>query len=425
MQNIIIEKPYTFIPPHRGTFWSSLFKTLGVPGWYLRRYCGVTKCECRHVDRLRQSIDAGHGVLIAPNHPRTTDPLAMGYLATAAQCHFYAMASWHLFHQSRLHAWAIQKMGAFSVHREGIDRQAINMAIDLLTEADRPLVIFPEGATSRTNDHLHALLDGVAFIARAGAKKRAKQAAGGASGKVSGGGKVVVHPLGIKYLYQGNIERTADDILTEIEQRLSWLPQRDLPLMRRLGKVGVGLLTLKEIEYLGQPQTGTLHERLDRMIDELLRPLEEEWFGGMQSGGVVPRVRQLRVKMLPDMVAGRIPADERAHRWRQLARIYLAQQLSCYPPDYLRTPTVDRVLETLERFEEDLSDHARVNGPMHVILEVGEPIEVSLERDRKAEVDPLMAQIQQSLEAMIARLATLSPPIDENGAQPAGTTAAA
>jgi hypothetical protein len=188
----------------------------------------------------------------------------------------------------------------------------------------------------------------------------------------------------------------------------------------------VGLLTLKEIEYLDQPQTGTLHERLQKMIDELLRPLEEEWFGGTQTGGVVPRVRNLRVKMLPDMVAGRITPDERAHRWRQLARIYLAQQLSCYPPDYLRAPTVDRVLETLERFEEDLSDEARVNGPLHVILEVGEAIEVSPERDRKAAVDPLMAEIQHALETMINRLAKLSPPISEGDEQHgAGAIAAA
>ena len=66
-------------------------------------------------------------------------------------------------------------MGAFSVNREGVDRQSINVAIDLLAQAKRPLVIFPEGATSRTADYLHALLDGVAFIARAAAKKRSKQ----------------------------------------------------------------------------------------------------------------------------------------------------------------------------------------------------------------------------------------------------------
>ena len=81
------------------------------------------------------------------------------------------MASWHLFQRGWFNSWAIRHMGAFSVNREGVDRQAINTAVDLLAEAKRPLIIFPEGATSRTADFLHALLDGVAFIARAAAKK--------------------------------------------------------------------------------------------------------------------------------------------------------------------------------------------------------------------------------------------------------------
>lgn len=404
MQHIIIEKPYQFIAPFHGTHWSTLFKALGIPAWYLKRYEGVTRIECRHVERLRASIDAGHGILLTPNHPRTTDPLAMGSLAADAQCHFYAMASWHLFHQSRLHAWAIHRMGGFSVHREGVDRQAINTAIELLAEARRPLVIFPEGATSRTNDYLHALLDGVAFIARTAAKRRARQ---------DPAGKVVVHPIGIKYLFQGDIRKVADDILTEIEHRLTWPPQRDLPLLQRMYKVGSALLTLKEIEYLGQPQPGKLDDRLHGLTDRLLGPLEEEWFGKKQDGGVVPRVKGLRMRLLPEMVEGRLTKEQRQHRWRQLGQIYLAQQLSCYPPDYLvDRPTVDRVLETLERFEEDLTDKARVNAPMHAIIEVDEPIEVSPERDRKATVDPLMEQIRSRLETMMTRLGQLSPVLD-------------
>jgi 1-acyl-sn-glycerol-3-phosphate acyltransferase len=414
MQNIIIEKPYRFIPPFQKTYWSSVFKALRVPERYLKRYSGITKIECRHVERLRSSIDAGYSILLTPNHPRTTDPLAMGRLAGDAKCHFYAMASWHLFHQSRLHAWAIQKMGGFSVHREGVDRQAINMAVELLAEGKRPLVIFPEGATSRTNDHLHALLDGVAFIARAAAKKRARQ---------EQMGKVVVHPIGIKYLFQGDINSVADGILTEIEHRLTWPPQDQLPLLLRMRKVGQALLTLKEIEHLGDAQPGKLRDRLHNLMDRLLGPLEEEWFGKRQEGGVVSRVKGLRIRLLPEMVEGRLTKAERQHRWRQLTQIYLAQQLSCYPPDYLvERPTVDRVLETLERFEEDLTDKARVNGPMHVIIEVDEPITVSPERDRKAAVDPLMEQIKARLEAMMARLATLSPAVSvptANAAEPA------
>ena len=249
MQKIIVEKPYQFLPPYRGMFWPTIFRGVRIHDYYLRKSEGVVAHEVRHVERLRASLAAGDAVLITPNHPRTADPLAMGWLAVEAPCHFHVMASWHLFQGSRVYAWAIRAMGGFSVNREGVDRQAINTAIELLAEAKRPLVIFPEGATSRTADHLHAMLDGVAFIARAAAKKRAKQ---------SPPGKVVVHPVAVKYFFGGDIRSVCDDVLTEIEHRLTWQPQRHLPLVERLIKVGSALLSLKEIEYLGKPQAGGL-----------------------------------------------------------------------------------------------------------------------------------------------------------------------
>ena len=400
MQNIIVEKPYDFIPPYRGTFWPAVFRGLRIHDYYLRKSEGVVAYEVRHIERLRASLAAGHSILITPNHPRTADPLAMGWLAVEAPCHFHVMASWHLFHGSWLYAWAIQAMGGFSVNREGVDRQAINTSIELLAAGKRPLIIFPEGATSRTADHLQAMLDGVAFIARAAAKKRAMQ---------SPPGKVVVHPVAVKYFFGGDIRQVADDVLTEIEHRLTWQPQRALPLLDRIIKTGSALLSLKEIEYFGEPQAGEFAARLERLIDRLLGPLEREIFGAVQNGAPVPRVRNLRARILPEMVTGKLAPGQRARRWQQLADIYLAQQLATYPPAYLTRPSVDRILEIIEKYEEDISDKARRHGKLKVVLTIGEPIEVSPQRRRGVNVDPLMVEIQQSLQAMIDHLAEESP----------------
>ncbi len=65
-------------------------------------------------------------------------------------------------------------------------------------------------------------------------------------------------------------------------------------------------------------------------------------------------------------------------------------------------PTPERLLETVERFEEDVTDQARVHAPMRAVIEVGEAIEVSPERARTAEGDPLMAAIREQLETMLA-----------------------
>jgi hypothetical protein len=198
-------------------------------------------------------------------------------------------------------------------------------------------------------------------------------------------------------------------VLSEIEHRLTWQPQRHVPLLDRIIKVGSALLSLKELEYFGVPETGTIAERLNRMIDRLLGPVEVERFGHVQVGPAVPRVRNLRAKLLPDMVAGRVTAGERTRRWQQLADIYLAQQLGTYPPGYLVRPTVDRVLEIIEKYEEDITDKARLHGHLKVVVEVGEPIAVSPQRPRGEDVDPLMVEIQHSLQTMIDQLAGESP----------------
>ncbi|MDG2382941.1 MAG: 1-acyl-sn-glycerol-3-phosphate acyltransferase [Pirellulaceae bacterium] len=405
MQNIIIEKPYEFIPPHRGSGWPNFIQRFRLIDIYLRRSQGILSYEIRQGERLRASLNAGHGILLTPNHCRPADPIAMGWLARDVNTLVYGMASAHLFHQDRFTGWAIQKMGGFSVYREGMDRQAINTSVEILAKAERPLIIFPEGAVTRTNDKLSALLDGVAFIARSGAKKRKK---------IDPDGKVVIHPVAIKYLFKGDLEQVLGPVLAEIENRLSWRTRIAAPLFHRIQSVGFALLTLKELEYFGSPQVGTLTERLNGLINRLLHPLEMEWFNAEQEGPVIPRIKALRMKILPDLKQGDLSEDERIRRWNQLSDIYLSQQISSYPPDYLTAqPSVDRLLETVERYEEDLTDAVRVHSDLHAVLEVGEAIEVDTQRDRKAEVDPIMVNIEESLQEMLDRLATESRPYEQ------------
>ncbi len=401
MQEIVFDKPYEFIPPHRGDWWPSFIQHFRLIDRYLRRSEGIVSYECRHAERLRASLDQGYGILLTPNHSRPGDAIVMGFLAREVKTHVFAMASWHLYQQDWFTGWAIRKMGGFSVYREGVDRKALNTAIDVLAEAKRPLIIFPEGAVTRINDRLQALLDGIAFIARVGAKKRQ------INDKQS---KVVVHPVAIKYCFKGGLAKALDPVLSTIEHRFAWRMHRERSLMDRISQIGLSLLALKEIEYFGRPQVGKLDERLNGLIDRLLTPLEESWLDGPQTGPVVPRVKALRMKILPDMVHGNLSQTERNKRWNQLADIYLSQQVASYPPDYLTSnPSVDRLLETVERYEEDLTDKVTVHGNLHAIIQVGEAIEVSPKRNRKAEVDSLTDQIEIDVQGMLDELAIESP----------------
>jgi hypothetical protein len=146
------------------------------------------------------------------------------------------------------------------------------------------------------------------------------------------------------------------------------------------------------------------------LIERLLQPLEKEWLGGRTEPSVNERVKRLRTAILPDMAAGTIPKEERKRRWGQLADIYLAQQVSCYPAGYLRSrPTVERLLETVERFEEDLTDKTRVHRSLRVVIQVGEAIEIGVGRDKSQSEDALMQHLAQRLQGMLDRLASEAP----------------
>jgi len=105
------------------------------------------------------------------------------------------------------------------------------------------------------------------------------------------------------------------------------------------------------------------------------------------------------------MIGDEMELAERKRRWEQLERTYLAQQVDCYPDQYVTEhPSVDRLLETVEKFEEDFTDTCRVHGHLKAITVVGDPIEVSTKRERGLDYDPLMAQIRERLEAMLLEL---------------------
>lgn len=398
MQQLIIDKPYHFIPSRNSRFWSTIIR-LWMPG-HLRRAYGIHSCECIGAEHLRESLDAGHGVLMAPNHCRPCDPMVIGHsLRPHVRCDFSTMASWHIFHQSRLQSFMLPRMGGFSMYREGMDRESLNHATEILGGAQRPLIVFPEGFITRSNDHLANLMDGVAFMARLGAKRAAKD---------DPKRKVVIHPTFLRYFFEGDLEATLRPVLKDIETKLTWQPQAHRTMRERIAKIGEALLSLKEIEYLGMGRSGLLAERVGVLIDHLLSPLEQQWLKApRRDKDTMERIKALRTAIVPDLLDESISEADKAERWRQLADLYLVQQLHCYPGSYLDTSDApERVLETVERFEEDLTDVARAHAPMRAVVMIGEAIEVSPERPRGIPADPVTLEIRQRLESLMAQSLT-------------------
>lgn len=400
---VIVEKPYQFVPPHRGNLWPSFIQISRLVDRYLARHDGVVDHECRHLQRLRDSLAAGDSILLTPNHCRYADPLVLGWPARELHTHVFAMASWHLFARSRLQAFAIQKMGGFSIFREGTDRQSLETAVEILTTAERPLILFPEGTTNRTNDVLQPLLDGVAFIARTAAKRRAKQS----------GGRVVIHPIAIKYLFLGDIQEWGDRVASKLETRLGWRPTHKMPLLSRIARLAEAMLAIHEVRYLGKPTDQPLACRRDALVEHLLSTAEAEFaITPDQGAGPLGRVRKLRTK-LTGALASSTP-EQKEHLYHLIDAVELSQQLYSFPDRYLfQFPITDtQVLETLERMEEALLGRVDNPGPLKAVIEIGEAIVVAPDRAPRGTTDPLLTEIEHSLSGMLGRLALEAKPVD-------------
>lgn len=390
MHRIVIDEPYEFVPPYRGRWLSWAFRLWLRP--YLRRTYGIIKCEYSGLEHIRDSLRAGHGILMCPNHTRDSDPMLIGMLCRKIPSHVYSMASWHIFKQSAIEAFVVRRLGGFSIYREGLDRQALDTAVQIVESAERPLVIFPEGVISRANDRLNPLMEGVSFIARVAAKKRAEK---------SPDRKVVIHPVGIRYRLVGDLMESIGPTLSRLEQRTFWKTHEDLPVIERIRRLARAHLASREIEILGDCQHGPLRPRMVHLLNSILQPFERQWLGKARTGDTISRVKDLRSAIVPDLLKGSLSDSEKRQRWRQLTDCYYAQTMAMYPQDYLdegiRGPvTPERIAETVHRLEEDLTDKVTPHPSWRVEFSIGEAIEVEPGRKPRGS-DPLMDTLRSRM----------------------------
>ena len=100
MAAVVSDKPYVPVLPYHGTLWP---RALGV---YFRHHArkryGTRRIDIVGAEKLTASINAGHGVLITPNHCRDEDPFVVAALAHEVRQPFFVVASAHLFMAGRV-----------------------------------------------------------------------------------------------------------------------------------------------------------------------------------------------------------------------------------------------------------------------------------------------------------------------------------
>ena len=309
---------------------------------FIRMGPRIADIEVRGAEHVRGALDAGHGVLITPNHSVHGDPMIVYEAAVEFGSPLYFMGAWQVLGLANPITRAFLRLhGCFSVDREGTDRQALQQAIDVLQNRKEPLVVFPEGEVYHCNERVTPFREGPAAIAVMATRKAERD--------------VVIVPCGLRYYYVEDPLPALLKLMDDVEEALFWRPTPKRPFSERLYRVADGMLGLKELEFLGGARQGPVPDRIAFLTDGVLQRVEQKYEISVEGKTIPERIKQGRQRAISAITEATEGSDEYRLCADDLDDCYLCAQLFSYPGDYVaERPSIDRLAETLDKFEEDI-----------------------------------------------------------------------
>ena len=341
----------------------------------------------------------GERLLILPNHPTFDDPIVVFALTSRLKGAFYFLAAYEQF--AGLLGWFFQRLAVYSIRRGVADRASIAQTLELLTQPNCRLVIFPEGGCSFQNDTVMPF--------RVGAIQMAFQVLNRLARQGEPVPDLYVLPLAVKYFYIGNmspvIQRSLHHLATE----------------------------------LGLKQTGTEYEQLRAISEQMLTNLEQEYHlqsPGREQWGWNDRINALKLEVIQACEASlgmtsalNEPIRERVYRiqyalktqddlesvlegqstWNAdaiyRATIRLLNFDAIYDGYVADHPSPERFLDTLTRLEREVFhiDQPAPKGHRLARVEAGVPINLrdyfpEYQKNRAVTINQLTLMAQQSVQ---------------------------
>ena len=413
------------LPPQS---WESRMTPWFARAWFpiirreMRNKADIQRVDIHGLEQLRTAVESGAGILVTPNHSFHYDSYVLGHAAHEVARPFHVMAAWQVFQAATpFQRFLMQRSGVFSIDRESADLGAFKRAVEILRSHSCPLVIFPEGDIYHTNDRVSPFREGAAAIALSAAKRS--------------GRPTVIIPAAIKCRYVTDPTPGLLDLMSRLEQSLHWRPHTHLPLPERIYRFAEGLLALKELEYLGHHQSGTVQSRTTALIGHLIDEQEARHGIEQRTGTVPERVKELRRHHIERLSVGEAVVGSERHgassrsdaspaasavpltksiptltdvERRQLERdmedLFFVIQLYSYPGDYVaEKPSIERIAETLDKFEEDVLRvrYPTPRGTRHATVRFGEPIPLSNEKASREATAALTTQLEQRVQELL------------------------
>lgn len=283
------------------------------------------------------------------------------------------MAAHEVFSRSRIQSWLMQRVGAFSVNRESVDRKSIKEAVRVIKDPVCSLSLFPEGNVAFTNEQVQPFLDGVSLVALKAQRELGDQV------------MVMVVPTSIRVTHTKDVRGLLSDQLKSLVRELerdgvSVLLDESCPFYQQIESVGYAVLQrgLKrrgyELPINEESWRQNPDDALRSVVEHLLVNLENE----MQvecKGGVEERTRFIRSQLVKIRLEAEPDLDQ-VERWDDQS--ILLMRVQSYAAHYLRElPTVDRCSETLEKLREDFGEVlVRPDSSRYAHVHFGVPLAV-------------------------------------------------
>ncbi len=361
--------PYQFLPPKPNrlvmTLAQMITPSIILPGKN-HRLEGVEITGAEFFIEARRHKDACFVFL--PNHPSHSDPQVMMEVCRQLQVKPAFMAAYDVFARGKLASWFMQRIGAFSVDREGSDRKSMKCATGILTAGEYPLVIFPEGNVYLCNDRVTPFAEGAAFIALRAQKELGSEI------------PVFAVPVSLKYSYAEDVREKMLTELAKIAGIFGNTLDSEASVVEELKKISITVLThyLKEHDHLPPENDLSTDDLISNTTEQLIESLEQKMQLGTRDGDdLTTRVRTIRAA-----IHG-IRCDPDRHAEHDTVSGYaeeamLALRILGYLGSYSTSnPTLDRIAETIIRLREDVtSKTALPDGKRRAFVQIGKPIDL-------------------------------------------------
>ena len=339
-----------------------------------------------------KDINRQHGarLLLLPNHSTHSDPQIMIEACRQVGLWSFFMAAYDVFERDSKVAWMMQRMGAFSVNRDGSDRQSLKDAIETVIDGRYALTVFPEGNVYLMNDRVTPFLDGPAYIAM-----KAQQ-------EMKESGRIFAIPVSIKVTHVTDARHTVEQMLLDMAQKLG-VEFDDEAIVAKVHKVGIAMVqrNLKMRGFLPpNPDYRDLPGLLRQSAELILTRLEEKiGIEPKKPDDLMDRFRGVRREI------HKVRADPEREIDHAVAAIWadeaiVAFRILSYAGNYLSVkPTLDRVGETVEKLQEDLyGKGVPPYAKRTAYVRFGDPIDVSEQLAAAAKPRLAMAALTDQFE---------------------------